>query len=249
MRAIDLNADLGEGGPADAELFAVVSSANIACGLHAGDPATMARSLALCRQHGVVAGAHPGFADRTQFGRREHEATAEQVFALVLYQVAALHALAGAAAVPIRHVKAHGALYHLVARTRPTAEAFVSAVLRVGKLAVVGPPGSTLQQEAQRAGLRFVAEAFLDRAYDDEGKLVPRGEPGAVISHASGAAAARALELALHQRVKTDSGRWMPVAAESLCVHGDTPGAIEAAREARRALEDAGVVVSAPKHV
>lgn len=245
---IDLNADLGEGGPADDELFALVTSANIACGVHAGDPHTMTRSLALAKAHGVAAGAHPGFADRDTMGRGPQDVTAEEVFALVAHQVGALQALAHAAGVNLRHVKAHGSLYHAAVSSQHMAHAVVAAARAVDpQLLMVGPPASHLQTEAAAAGTAFVAEAFLDRSYQDNGLLVPRTQPDALLAADPVAYATRAVSVALERRLKTRAGTWMPMPAHTLCVHGDTALACAAVRAAKHALREAGVTVRAPQ--
>lgn len=232
---IDLNADVGEGGAWDAELFASgISSANIACGAHAGDAATMAAACALAARHGVAAGAHPGFEDRENFGRREVVIDAEGVSRLIARQLRALAVHAAGAGPRIRHVKPHGALYHVLDREPELARAFLVAVFaEAPRAAIFGPPAGALREAAERHGVEFVAEGFIDRGYRSDGTLVPRGEAGAVL-HDEAAAVAQALALA-------DSGR-----VRTLCVHGDGPDATRLLRAAREALTRAGYRIRSP---
>ncbi len=234
---MDLNADVGEGAAGDELLFAAgISSANVACGAHAGDGASMARACALAARHGVALGAHPGFADREHFGRREIGMEAEELHALVAGQLDALRWHAAAAGLGLRHVKPHGALYHLLNRDRGLADVFVATTRsRAPGASLFGPPEGELGLAAGRGGLRFVPEGFVDRAYLPGGALVPRGEPGAVL-HDEGAAAAQALILARAGRVRT------------LCVHGDGPAALRMLQAAGAALVAAGFRISAPTH-
>lgn len=233
---IDLNCDLGESfGPwrlgDDAALFAVVSSANVACGFHAGDPMTMRDSVALAVRHGVAIGAHPGYRDLQGFGRRELGARPDEVAAELLTQLGALDAHARAAGTRVRYVKAHGALYHRLGADPAAATAFSGALAAYDDtLPLLGAAGSALERAADAAGLRFAREAFLDRGTRPDGTLVPRGEPGAVLTDPE-RAAARAVELAARGDV------------DSLCFHGDTPGAAAVGRAARAALDAAGYSV------
>ncbi|HVW21243.1 MAG TPA: 5-oxoprolinase subunit PxpA, partial [Opitutaceae bacterium] len=179
MRTIDLNCDLGEGGGEDERLMPLITSANIACGGHAGDAGTMRAALELARRHGVAAGAHPGFADREHFGRRELPVTGAGAAELVLAQVRALQAVAAQLELPLAHVKPHGALYNLAARSRPVAEGIAEAVRRAdARLVLVGLAGGELLAAGRAYGLRVAAEAFADRGYRADGSLVPRGQPG-----------------------------------------------------------------------
>lgn len=229
--SIDLNCDVGEGCAGEEGVFPWITSANIACGLHAGDPATMRRAVERAAAAGVAVGAHPGFPDREGFGRRLLEVAPAEVGDLVAYQVGALWGICRVVGVSLRHVKLHGALYHLAARDAAAAEAVVRAVSRLdGSLAVIAPPGSALAEAARGAGLAVAEEGFADRAYGPDGNLLPRTLPGAVIEDAR-AAAEQACRLARSGRVQT------------LCVHGDNPRAGEVARAVRLALEAAGVAV------
>jgi UPF0271 protein len=230
---IELNCDAGESfGPwqmgQDEVLIPLVSAVNIACGAHAGDPVTMQRTIMLALAAGAAIGAHPGYPDLLGFGRRDLSMSAVEVEATVLYQVSALAGMARAAGGELRHVKAHGALYHAASRDRALAESVVRAVRRVSaSLIVVGPPGSTLLAAAQAAGLATQAEGFADRTYEADGSLRSRRLPGGLLDDPA-AVGAQAVALAA-------SGRY-----DTLCIHGDTPGAPELAAAARAALEAAG---------
>jgi 5-oxoprolinase (ATP-hydrolysing) subunit A len=245
---IDLNADLGESfGPwpmgQDEALMASITSANIACGFHAGDPGVMRRTIALASRHGVAAGAHPGFPDLVGFGRREIQATAEEVEDLVLYQLAALAGVAAAQGVRLQHVKAHGALYNMAVRDRPLADAIARATAAFDRsLILYGLPGSELLRAGEAAGLRVAAEAFADRAYEPDGSLASRRRPGSVI-HDAATVVARAVAMVRDRRVVATNGTTIGIDADTLCLHGDTPGAAQLAAAIRTGLEEAGVVV------
>jgi UPF0271 protein len=227
---IDLNCDLGEGCAADADLMPLVTSANIACGFHAGDPATARAALALAARHGVQAGAHPGFADREHFGRRELERTEEQVFEECVYQVGALAGLARAVGRPLSHVKPHGALYNMACRDDAYARPVVEAAALFG-LPLLGLPGSRL--ETRSAGkCPFVAEGFADRRYQPDGSLVPRSQPDAFVHDP--AEAVRQVEWLLRER-----------GVRTVCVHGDNPQALAFVRELRGALARQGIAIRA----
>lgn len=241
--AIDLNADLGEGAGTDDVLLDLVSSVNLACGAHAGDPQTMFRVVRGAASRGVGLGAHPGYFDREQFGRRAIDCGPEEVYAICLYQIGALQALCRAEGTRVQHVKPHGALYNQAARSRELAEAIVLAVRQAGEdLVLLGLPGSEMERAAHAAGLKFAAEAFADRVYNSDGTLVPRDQPGAVIQDPD-RAAGRLLEMVLKNRVEAVDGRFIPLRPQSICLHGDTPGAIAMAQTIRSALSRAGVAV------
>jgi UPF0271 protein len=246
---LDLNADLGEGFGRwtltdDAALLDVVTSANVACGFHAGDAITMRRVAGLAAERGVAIGAHVGYRDLAGFGRRAIAVPAEELAAEVLYQLGALDACCRAAGTRVRYVKPHGALYNAAVRDPETAAAVIAGVRAFGTpLPVLGLPGSQLEAAARAAGLPAVAEGFADRAYTAEGTLVPRGTPGALL-HDAGAIAARVVELAGGSVSAIDGGA-VRVAVRSACVHGDSAGAVDAARGARDALLAAGVTVEA----
>ncbi len=247
---IDLNADLGEGFGAwglgdDDALLAVISSANVACGFHAGDPLTMRRVCVAAAERGVAIGAQVGYRDLAGFGRRRIDYDPEDLAADVLYQLGALAAAARAAGAAVRYVKPHGALYNTAADDRPQAEAVAEAVAAFDRtLPLLGLPGSQLEAAAEAAGLPFVVEAFADRAYTPEGRLVPRREAGAVLDDER-AVVERAVGMALDGKVATRDGTAIALTARSLCLHGDTPGAVALARAVRQALTEAGVTVAA----
>jgi UPF0271 protein len=246
---IDLNADLGEGFGRwrltdDEALLAVVTSANVACGFHAGDPATMRRVCELAAARGVRIGAQVSYRDLAGFGRRAMDVPAAELTAEVAYQIGALEVFARAAGSGVSYVKPHGALYNRAVHDAGQAAAVVAGVRLAGSLPVLGLPGSRLLAAAREAGLPAVAEAFADRAYTAGGTLVPRGEPGAVVGDAD-TVVARSLGLARDGLVTAVTGEPVAVAARSLCVHGDTPGAARLAVRVRQSLEAAGLRVEA----
>jgi UPF0271 protein len=244
---VDLNADLGEGrdgsGP-DADLMPAITSANIACGFHAGDAATMRATVALARDYGVAIGAHPSLDDREGFGRRALAVTEREVENLVAYQVGALAGIAAAEGVCLGHVKPHGALYNMAARDRALAAAVVRAVLAVDRsLLVFGLSGSLLIEAGRAVGARTVSEVFADRAYRSDGTLAPRGTPGAVMDDPQ-EVARRAVSMVRTRAVQAIDGTSVPLDVETICLHGDTPNAATLARALRRALEGAGIEVA-----
>jgi 5-oxoprolinase (ATP-hydrolysing) subunit A len=247
---IDLNSDLGESfGPwpmgQDEALMASISSANVACGFHAGDPGAMRATIALAREKGVAIGAHPGFPDLVGFGRRELKATPQEVEDLVLYQVAALAGMAAAQGVTLQHVKAHGALYNMACRDRTLADAIAKAVASIDRsLILFGLPGSDLLRAGQAAGLTVAAEVFADRSYDADGSLTSRQKPGSVI-HDTATVVARAVTMARDKQVVAVDGSTIGLQADTMCLHGDTPGAAALAKEIRRGLEAAGLRIAA----
>lgn len=243
---IDLNCDLGESFGsytygADREVAPYITSANIACGFHAGDPSVMRRTMALCREHGVAAGAHPSFPDLLGFGRREMDVTADEVRDYLIYQVGALAAFARAQGTRLVHVKAHGAMYNMAARDPGLARAIAEGVARVDpELILVGLAGSHLLAAGLEAGLAVAAEAFADRAYHPDGSLVSRRQPGAVICD-PGLVAARVVEMAGQGTVRCLDGQVITVRPDTICLHGDTPQAALLARAIREALAAAGI--------
>jgi len=247
---IDLNSDLGEAFGAwpmgqDAPLMPLISSANVACGFHAGDPATMRATVRLARRHGVAIGAHPGLPDLVGFGRREMQVRPEDVEDMVLYQIGALAAVAKSEGVSLQHVKAHGALYNMACRDEALAEAIARAVVAFDpSLVLFGLPGSALLQAGLDAGLPVAAEAFADRAYLPDGALAPRSLPGSVI-HDVDTVVARAVTMVTEQAVVATDGSTIRFEADTLCLHGDTPGAATLAAAIRRGLEDAGITIAA----
>jgi UPF0271 protein len=243
-KTIDLNCDLGEGFPHDAALMPLISSANIACGGHAGDASTMAATVSLAIGHGVAVGAHPGYADREHFGRREQPLDPTATAALVLEQVELLARIAGR---HLRHVKLHGALYHAADRDADIAAAISDALAaRWPALIVFARSGGLFAERAQRAGLRVAAESFVDRRYGPDGGLVPRSDPRAVIAAADDVAA-QAIGLVLDSRVAAVDGTVVPVRAETLCIHGDAADPVGSALAVRRACDRLGVAVRAPR--
>lgn len=238
---MDLNADLGEGGPCDRELLAVVTSASIACGYHAGDHETMIGTARLAVAGGVAIGAHPSYPDRDGFGRRPMILPAEELLAVITDQVEAMAASARAAGGRLSYIKPHGALYNQAAVEPAVADTVVSAAGAVG-LPLLGPPGSQLQRAAVLSAVPYFSEAFADRAYAADRSLLSRREAGSVIDDPA-EVARRAVRLARHGEVPTVDGGVIEVVADSICIHGDTPGAAGLARSVRRALEDAGVAL------
>ena len=246
---IDLNCDMGEsfGRYAlgdDAAMLDVVTSANVACGLHAGDPTVMQATVALAAQKSVAVGVHPGYPDLQGFGRRAMALTPAEIEAAVLYQIGALAGFARAVGAPLVHVKPHGALYNVAARDQAVAEAITRAVAAFDPgLIVVTLPDSALLYAAQAAGLRVAREGFADRAYREDGSLVPRSEPGAVI-HDPAMATVCAIRMVTQGEVEAITGNVVPLHIDTLCIHGDTPGAVAIAAALRSALEAEGVVVA-----
>ncbi len=249
MPRIDLNCDCGESfGPwslgADDEVLPHVTAANVACGGHAGDPTVMRRTVRLCRELGVAVGAHPGYPDLQGFGRRALPMTPAEIEAAVLAQIGALHAIARAEGVTLTHVKAHGALYNVAARDPAVAEAIARAVAAFSReLVLVGLAGSLLVSAGEAAGLRVAREAFADRGYAADGSLLPRGAPGALILDPEDNLA-QALRIVTEGHALSPEGARVPIAADTLCIHGDTPGAAARAARLRQGLAAAGVTVA-----
>ena len=251
MTTVDLNCDCGESFGAwrygdDDELLGHVTSANVACGFHAGDPGVMRRTVEIAMRHGVAIGAHPGFPDLVGFGRRDIEVSPQDVYDMVVYQVGALAAIAAARGATLRHVKPHGALYNMAAVRRPLAAPVARAVRDVDhRLVLFGLAGSALVDAGRDAGLAVAEEVFADRRYTAQGTLVARGEPGAVIDRAE-AAVRQAVRMVREGIVESIDGREISVRADTICIHGDTPGAGEHARRLRAALHEAGIEVRSP---
>ena len=247
---IDLNADVGESlGPwrmgDDERLIPLVSSVNIACGFHAGDPTTIERTVALAVAAGVAVGAHPGYPDLGGFGRRDMTMSPGDLEASIVYQVGAVEAFAVAAGTRLRHVKPHGALYNRAAVDRPTADAIARGVARCGPgLLLVGLAGSLLLDAGRAEGLAVAAEAFADRAYEADGSLRSRRHDDALLAEPE-RAAAQALSIVRDRAVSAIDGSRVGVAADTICIHGDAAGAAERARAVREALEAAGVTIAA----
>jgi len=244
--SIDFNCDLGEGCGNDAAILPFISSASLACGFHAGDSSTLRDAIAACIAEGVAIGAHPAFADREHFGRREHALSPRDLHALVVYQIGATSALASAAGTRLNHVKPHGALYNLAARDEACALAIAQAVRDCDpRLLLYGLADSALTRAGEQLGLTVVHEVFAERRYQADGQLVPRSQPEAVIA---------SVEESLHQvrgmlgegMVIANDGRRLPIHAQSLCLHGDRADAVEFALAVRALLEELGVAVRSP---
>jgi UPF0271 protein len=241
MARIDLNCDLGEGAGHDVELMPLITSANIACGVHAGDEATMRATVELARRHRVAVGAHPGFADRANFGRRELAVTPTEVHDLVLAQTRALQAIAGHCDMRVMHVKPHGALYNLAARDAAIAAAVARAVGEAdARLVLFGPPDSQLILAGVKCGLRVANEVFADRTYRSDGTLTPRSEPGALIADV-GVAVAQVRRMVREGRVRATDGSDFVIRADTICVHGDGPHPVVFAQRLRGELIAAGI--------
>jgi UPF0271 protein len=246
---IDLNSDVGESfGPwvmgADAELIPLVTSVNIACGAHAGDPVTMERTVRIAVDRGVAIGAHPGYPDLAGFGRRRLDMSDEELEASLVFQIAALDGFARAAGVELRHIKPHGALYTTAATDRRVADAVARAVARVApRVILIGLAGSLSLEAGRACGLRVAAEAFADRSYEADGTLRSRRLDGALIADPR-LAAEQAVAIARDRRVRTHDGHDIGVVAETICLHGDADGVVPRARAVRAALEGAGVDIA-----
>lgn len=242
---IDLNADLGEGCGSDAALLQLVSSANIACGFHAGDAQTMVESVREALKNGVAIGAHPSFPDRENFGRTAMQLPPETVYAQTLYQIGALATITRAQGGILRHVKPHGMLYNQAAKDPQLADAIARAVYDCSpSLILVGLAGSELIRAGERYGLVTRQEVFADRGYQDDGSLVPRSQPGALISDEE-QALAQTLEMVESGQVKSINGVWTPVIAQTVCLHGDGEHALLFARRLRRAFDERSIKISA----
>ena len=252
LGTIDFNADIGESFAdykmgLDEEIIKYISSANIATGFHAGDPNWMARTVKLAEQNGVGIGAHPAYPDLVGFGRREMSLSPVEIRNIVIYQIGALSAFTTMSG--LQHVKPHGALYNLAARDRHVAEAIVEAISSVDKeLIHVVLAGSTWEQVAKEHGVRYARECYADRAVTSEGQLVPRSNPGAVV-HESQEVLRRSLKLATEGRVTTVDGEEIGFEADSICLHGDTAGAVDLARMVRMNLESNGVKIKSMSEI
>jgi UPF0271 protein len=247
---LDLNSDLGESFGRwvlgdDEAMLGLVTSANVACGFHAGDPTTLRRTCTAAVERGVVVGAQVGYRDLAGFGRRFVDVTPHELADDIVYQIGALDGMCRVAGTVVRYVKPHGALYNAIVHHEEQAAAVVAAIRDYSpELPVLGLPGSAFLRSAEEAGLRTVREFFVDRGYTPSGTLVPRSEPGAVL-HDPSEVTARVLRLVTDGVVKAVDGSDVPVAADSACVHGDSPGAVEMARAVRDGLARAGVMVQA----
>jgi 5-oxoprolinase (ATP-hydrolysing) subunit A len=247
---IDLNSDLGESFGRwslghDQELMRSITSANVACGYHAGDPGVMRETIGMARDMGVAVGAHPGFPDLVGFGRRNMSASPREVEDLVLYQIGALAAMAAAQGVRLQHVKAHGALYNMAIRDRALGDAIARAVASLDRsLILFGLPGTELLRAGEAAGLPIAAEGFADRSYEPDGSLTPRAKPASVI-HDAQEVVARAVRMVRAGVVTASDGRDIPMRIQTICTHGDTPGSHELTRLLREGLVREGIDVTA----
>ncbi len=251
MKTIDLNCDMGESYGAwkmgaDAQVMPFVTSANIACGFHAGDPATIRRTVRLAVDQGVAVGAHPSLPDLQGFGRRNMRITPEELYDLVVYQAGAVEAFARAAGVRLHHVKCHGALYNMAANDEALSEACARAVRDIGRdVLLYALEGSRMMACASKQGVRAVGEGFVDRGYEDDGTLAARDRPGALIEDPS-KAVAQALAMIEEGRVTSLGGKQVPVRPGTLCLHGDQPGAAQFARALRETFQSHAIEVKAP---
>jgi len=247
---IDINSDVGESFGAykignDAGLMKSITSANIAAGFHGGDPSVLRETIRLAKAHGVAVGAHPGFPDLVGFGRRELNVAAKEAEDFVLYQVAAVAGVAAAEGVRVQHVKPHGALFNMAVRNRELSDAIARGVAAFDRaLILFGLPGSEILAAGRAAGLRVAAEIFADRAYEPDGQLVSRRKAGAVI-HDPDVVVARAVKMVKDRGVTAVDGSFVPLEADTICVHGDTPGSDHLAARLRAAFEAAGITVKA----
>jgi 5-oxoprolinase (ATP-hydrolysing) subunit A len=247
---VDINSDVGESFGAytighDAGLMTSITSANVAAGFHAGDPSVLRATIRSAKQHGVAVGAHPGLPDLVGFGRRELNVTPTEAEDFVLYQIAAVAGVAAAEGVRLQHVKAHGALFNMAARNLDLASAIANAVAAFdSSLILFGLPGSEILNAGRAAGLRVAAEVFADRAYEPDGSLASRRKPGSVI-HDPAAVVSRAVRMIKDHTVIATDGSVVSLHAETICVHGDTPGSDQLATQIRAGLEAAGITVRA----
>ncbi len=253
MKTIDINCDMGESFGAytigmDEEVIRHITSANIACGFHAGDPQVLRRTVRMAAVNGVSVGAHPGFPDLMGFGRRHMECTPEEIENYIIYQIGAIRAFCDAENVALRHVKPHGGLYNLAAINESVFQTIAGAVAAVDRnlflVGLAGKKAPRMAEIAEKAGIRAVFEAFPDRAYTPEGTLAPRSRPRAVIKD-PGEVADRALSMAAHGRIQAEDGTSLELAPDTLCVHGDTPAAVELVRHIREKLEQKGITAAA----
>jgi 5-oxoprolinase (ATP-hydrolysing) subunit A len=245
--SIDLNADLGEGGPCDGELLALVSSVNISCGSHAGDKTCIRAAIQQALALGVRLGAHPSYPDRENYGRQSMPMTTSELQTCLIDQLSWLRVLVQEQGGELTHVKPHGALYNDAA-DNITLACLIAETIRTfdNTLQLVGLAGSELQAAAHQTGLSFCGEAFVDRAYQANGRLLPRTQPGALLDDPA-QAVCQAMDIIMHNAVQTDNGARVPLQAQTLCIHGDTPHALEFARQLHRALADAGVNIESPR--
>ncbi|WP_198470762.1 LamB/YcsF family protein [Acetomicrobium sp. S15 = DSM 107314] len=248
MYVIDLNSDLGESFGAwkmgsDEAVLQFVSSANVACGFHAGDPMVMLATVRAAKEKGVAVGAHPGYPDLIGFGRRNIDVTPDEAYAYTLYQIGALQAVCNALGCKLQHIKAHGALYNQAAKNHALAVAIARAVKDAGNgLILLGLANSEFDKAAAEVGVPYAAEAFADRAYQADGTLVPRKVPGSMI-HDVNLAVARMIRMVKEGKIETIDGKLIDLKPHSICLHGDSPKAVQMASEVRKGLEAAGIAI------
>ncbi|MBP5200084.1 MAG: LamB/YcsF family protein [Schwartzia sp.] len=249
MAKVDLNCDMGESFGnyvcgMDADVAPNISSANVACGFHASDPLVMEKTVALCKKNGVRVGAHPGFPDLVGFGRRQMQASADELRTMIIYQVGALKTFCEAAGVKLQHVKPHGAMYNMAGKDEQMALAICEGVHAVDpSLILLGLSGSKLVEAAKKVGLRAAREVFADRAYEEDGSLVARSKPGAMITDED-EAIARVVSMVKDHKIKTITGKEIEIAADSVCLHGDSPKAVLFSEKISAALKSAGVTIA-----
>lgn len=250
MRTVDLNCDMGESYGAwkmgdDAGVMPFITSANIACGFHGGDPATIRRTVRLALDHNVAIGAHPSLPDLQGFGRRVMKISPQDMYDLVVYQAGAVEAFARAAGGRLHHIKCHGALYNMAATDEALSEAMARAARDLGNVMVYALSNSRMMETVRKQNIRVLGEVFADRGYSDDGTLAPRDKPGGMIEDAQ-QSVRQALAMVEEGYVTSLSGKRVPVAADTLCLHGDQPGAVAFAKEIRKAFSDRGISLAAP---
>ncbi|QDS34333.1 LamB/YcsF family protein [Brevibacillus brevis] len=250
MKTVDLNCDMGESFGAyqlgnDQEILSYITSANVACGFHAGDPATMRKTVRMAAEAGVAIGAHPGFADLVGFGRRSMEISPEEAYDLVVYQIGALQAFVRAEGGVMHHVKPHGALYNMAATRPALAESIALAIYKVNpELVLYGLAGSELTRAGEKIGLATAHEVFADRTYQQDGTLTPRSQPNAIITDQQ-QSLQQVIRMVNEGLVLTQQGVDIPIQADSICIHGDGAHALEFAQSIREALSGAGITIAA----
>ena len=245
MKTIDINCDLGEGIGNDELIMPYISSANIACGYHAGDANTMKQTVELCKKYNVAVGAHPSFPDKENFGRTDMLLHPGEIYEMIIKQINGLEKVAMSADVPVHHVKPHGALYNMAARDKGLAPFVALALLDTNpKYILYGLSGSYLIKEAKNLGLKTVSEVFADRTYKDDGSLTSRNKPGALIENTD-AAVAQVLQMVKERTVTSVTGKKVPIVAETICIHGDGEHAVEFAKAVHRALKENNIAIKA----
>ena len=250
LKSIDINCDMGESYGAwkmgaDAEVMPHISSANIACGFHGGDPATIRKTVRLAMDHGVAIGAHPSLPDLQGFGRRAMKISAQDMYDLVVYQAGAVEGFARAAGAKLHHIKCHGALYNMAANDEALSEGMARAARDLGGVMLYVLSNSKMMETARRLGVPVAGEVFPDRGYSDDGTLAPRDKPGGMIEDAA-QSVKQALAMVEEGYVTSLSGKRVPVAADTMCLHGDQPGAVAFAKALRKTFTEKGIQVEAP---